>query len=128
MTAHGTNADTDPVDRNRAGVLAEDLVGFRLSLPFLSRLTAVQLRIDVGNQATCQWHAKVLGRKRFASHCVGNFSIDVKDCGRWSCQFVGDAIMCHTHLLDQLSHVVGTGSRRCLVGHRRHPLDQARFV
>ena len=62
MAAHGTNPDTDTIDRNRFGI-TEDLVGFGIPLPLFSTLTIFNFAINPWQQASGQGIAKFFGRQ-----------------------------------------------------------------
>src|SRR5690606_25979354 len=80
------------------------------------------------DQAAGQRHAEIVDREAFATHGLGNLTVDVEDGTGRIGQIVSNGAMERAHLLDQLTHVLraGTGSR--LVGHGAHPLDQTGLV
>src|SRR5690554_6753564 len=124
VAPHGTDAHTDAVHRNRATAATDDLVGFGLGLPLFTTLTVGQLLVDPGDQAAGQRHAEVVHREGGVAHGGGDLAIDVEDGTGRVGQLVGDTGVQTTHLADQLTHVLGTGTTGGLIGHGGHPLDQ----
>ena len=72
VAAHRADAHADAVDRDRAIVAAEDLVGLGLRLPLLAALAVAEVLVDPGQQAAGERHAEVLRRQRVAAQRLGH--------------------------------------------------------
>src|SRR5690606_7588474 len=124
VAAHGANAHADTIDRNRVLEASEDLVGLSLRLPLFAALPIRQFLVDIRNQAAGQRHTEVIHGESFRTLAFGNLAIDFQNSAGWIGQLVGHRRVDAAHLPDQLTHVLRTSTRRRLIGHGAHPLDQ----
>ena len=125
VASHRADAHAQALDRHRAGLGAEDLVGLDRRLPLLAALAVAQILVDPRNQIRRERHAEmrmreIVGRERGADRAV-----DVENGRRGVAEQGRRRPVDRPHLLDQLAHVLRAGARRRLIGHRRDPLDGA---
>src|ERR1017187_10609389 len=79
MAAHGADADAEPVDGNRIAGPAENLVRFRLALPFLPALPVPQILVDPGDEGSGEGRADIIRRETVVPQDAGHLPVDIEN-------------------------------------------------
>ena len=124
MAAHGANAHADAIHGNGVGAAAENLVGFRMTLPLFLALAIAEILVDPGNETAGERHAEVLGGETAFAQNACHLAVDVENRRLGIVEQTLGRHVRLTHLHQQLAHVLRTGAGRGLVGHGRHPFDE----
>ena len=103
---------------------AENLVGLRLGFPLFLALAVFHFLVDPRQQRTGQREAEVFVGHAVAAHGGGHLAVDVQNRAGRVGQFRGHVAVDGAHLGDQLTHVLGAGAGRGLVGLGAGPLHQ----
>src|SRR5262245_24018864 len=102
MAAHRADAHADAIDWNRlVACQAENLIRFRLPLPFLLALAIAQILVDPRNQTASKRNSEVLDRIRSAANRLSHAAVDLENCRRWIGKLLLRAAAGHGHLLEE---------------------------
>ena len=80
VTAHGTDSDTTPINRNGIVLSTDYLVGLRNTFPLFTGLTIFHGTIDPGNKACSKWHSEIIGWHRTIPKGLSNITVNVQNC------------------------------------------------
>ncbi len=125
VAAHRADAHAEAVDRNGRRRQTEDLVAFRAGLEFLAAVAVAEVAVDPRQQAPRQRKAESFDRHAVRERRART-PVDVEDRARGIFQQRARRVVQVAHLREQLAHLARARARGRLVGHRRHPLDEAR--
>ena len=109
------------------GAPAEDLVGLGAALPLLEAGAVAEVDVDPGDQAAAERNAEMRG---LGVPLIARWRSTMRGRSRGSRYFGSSSSVAHLGvqravLRQQFAHVLRPAARRRLVGHARHPLDQA---
>ena len=111
----------------RRAVRPRILLVSALRLPFFAALAVAQVLVDPGDQAAGERRAEVLVRQLAPTQRARSRRDRCRGWRGRDRRSSAPAAACSAPICcDQLAHVLRTGARGSLVGHRRDPLDELR--